>query len=147
MSNQAKNKTQPTNVPVKDFLASIEYEQKRKDAEQLCKLMNKITGKPAVMWGPSIIGFDQHHYKYASGREGDIGAIGFSPRKTNITVYLADGTSKYSDLLSDLGPHTTGKVCLYINQLRDVDMKVLEKIIKASYYHVMSHKNDVDRSK
>jgi len=146
MANSSQNKTQPTKVSVKKFLSGIKDEQQRKDAEQLSRLMGNITGKKPVMWGPSIVGFDRCHYKYESGREGDMGAIGFSPRKGNLTVYLVDGTSKYKSQLAKLGPHKTGKVCLYIKHLRDVDMDMLEKIIKASYQYAMSHKTDMHRA-
>lgn len=143
MAKHAQNKTQPTKVSVKDFLSGIQDVQRMKDAEVLVRLMRKITGKTAVMWGPSIIGFGQYHYKYESGREGDIGAIGFSPRASNLTVYLVDGTSKYRALLRNLGPHKTGKVCLYIKHLKDIDMAVLEKIVTTSYKYVVSNKFDL----
>ncbi len=97
------------------------------------------------MWGPSIVGFDRYHYRYESGREGDVGAIGFSPRKSNLTIYLGDGTSKYKKLLSKLGPHKTGKVCLYIKHLSDINIKVLEELVRASYQYVMSHKIDMHK--
>lgn len=138
MTNQT-NKTQPTNVSVKDFLSGIKDNQQRKDAQKLCKLMSQITGKQPVMWGSSIIGFDQYHYKYASGREGDIGALGFSPRKSNLTIYLIDGMSGHRELLQKLGPHTTGKACLYIKRLDDVDMSVLKKLLTDSYKKLASH--------
>ena len=140
MANQSQNKTQHTEASVKDFLSSIKDEQQREDAQQINRLMGKITGKTPVMWGSSIVGFDSCHYKYESGREGEMGAVGFSPRKSNLTIYLVDGTSKYREMLSKLGSHKTGKVCLYIKRLGDVDMDVLEKIIKKSYQYVMSHK-------
>ncbi len=146
MKKQTPNKTVPTKVPVKEFLATIEKEEKRKDAEALVRLMRKVSGKPAVMWGPSILGFDTCHYKYESGREGDMGAIGFSPRATNLTVYFVDGTSKYAKELAKLGPHTTGKVCLYIKRLRDIDMSVLEEIVTRSYAYAMSRKNAMHRA-
>lgn len=141
-----ENKTKPTRVSVKTFLSGIGNEQKKKDAEALARLMRKITGKPAVMWGPSIIGFDRCHYKYESGREGDMGALGFSPRASALTVYLVDGTSKYQALLRKLGPHTTGKACVYIKRLSDVDMDVLETVLRSSYAYAMSHKDDMGRA-
>lgn len=146
MANKSQNKTQPTKVPINDVLSGITDEQQRKDAEALIRLMRKITGKAPVMWGPSIVGFDRYHYKYESGREGDTGAIGFSPRRSNLTIYLVDGTSRYQDLLSKLGPHTTGKACLYIKRLSDVNVSVLEKLLKVSYQYVMSHKMDMHRA-
>ena len=108
--------------------------------------MEKITGKPGVMWGGSIIGFDQVHYKYDSGREGDMGAIGFAPRKSNLTIYLVGGTSKYATLLNKLGPHKTGKVCLYIKHLGDIDLTILEELLRDSYQYVMAHKNDMHKT-
>ncbi len=146
MSHASQNKTQPTKVLVKDFLASIKNEQQRKDGEQLVRLMKKVTGKPAVMWGPSIIGFDKYHYKYESGREGDMVMAGFSPRASNLTIYLVGGTSKYAKLLSKLGPHTTGKVCVYIKRLNDINMAVLEEVIRTSYEYAVAHKNDMSRA-
>lgn len=146
MTKHTPNKTQPTTVSIKDFLSGIQDESKKKDAQQLVQLMSEITGKPPVMWGPSIIGFDQCHYNYESGREGDTGAIGFSPRKTNLTIYLVDGVSKYTTLLSKLGPHKTGKVCVYIKRLSDIDMKILEELIRESYKYIMSRKTDMHRA-
>ena len=146
MTNQHQNKTHPTKASVKDFLSGIKDEQQKKDAQEISRLMAKISGKTPVMWGPSIVGFDQCHYKYESGREGDMGVIGFSPRKSNLTIYLVDGTSKYQKLLKNLGPHKTGKVCLYIKHLGAVNMDVLEKIIEKSYRYVMSHKIDMHKT-
>jgi hypothetical protein len=145
MSTKPQNKTQATKASVKDFIAVITNETRRKDAETLVRLMCKITGKPAVMWGPSIIGFGNFHYKYASGREGDICAIGFSPRSNAQTLYLATDSSKYMALLKKLGQHKTSKACLYIKHLSDVDMSVLEALIRDSYEYVMSRKNDMHR--
>jgi hypothetical protein len=146
MAKNSENKTVPTNISVKDYLSGIKDELQRKDAQELAHLMEEITGKPAVMWGGSIIGFDQVHYKYASGREGDMGAIGFAPRKSNLTIYLVDGTSKYVTLLNKLGPHKTGKVCLYIKRLSDIDQTILEELIRDSYQYVMAHKNDMHKT-
>lgn len=137
---------QPTEVSVKTFLSHIADEQQRKDAERLCFIMNKITGKNPVMWGPSIIGFDTYHYKYESGREGDAAAAGFSPRKTNLTLYLPDGLNKYGELLSALGPHKTGKVCVYIKRLSDINIRILEELIRTSYHYVLSRQNDMHRA-
>jgi hypothetical protein len=146
MSQKPQNKTQATKASVKDFLASVANEERRKDAEVLVRLMRTITGKPAVMWGPSIVGFDRVHYKYPSGREGDICAIGFSPRSNAQTLYLATSSSKYAPLLKKLGPHQTSKACLYIKRLSDVDMGVLEALIKNSYEYVMSHEDAMHRT-
>ncbi|MGI8513958.1 MAG: DUF1801 domain-containing protein [Acidimicrobiia bacterium] len=117
---------------VGEFLAGVEHPKRRRDAETLLSLMGRVTGEKPRMWG-SIVGFGQYHYKYASGREGDSGAAGFSPRKAATTVYLPDGTGAHTDLLERLGPHTTGVGCLYIKDLEDVDLNVLETIVARSY--------------
>ncbi len=140
------SKITPHQVKVSDFLRTIEDKTKLQDTKDLIKIMREISGKPPVMWGSSIIGFDKVHYKYESGREGDMGAIGFSPRKANLTIYLVDGISKYKDLLDKLGSHKTSKVCLYIKRLSDVDLDVLKKIITESYKYVISHKDNMVRA-
>lgn len=126
------NKTQPTTVSVNYFLTTIKNETRRQDAEQLIKMMKNITGQQPVMWGPSIIGFGSYHYKYQSGREGDMPVAAFSPRAARIVVYLDEGTLHKSSLLQNLGPHKTSKACLYIKQLQNIDMLILKKIIKES---------------
>lgn len=146
MANHAQNKTQSAETSVHVFLSGIKDERQRKDAEALCALMSKITGESPGMWGPGIIGFDRYYYKYESGREGDMEAIGFSPRKSNLTIYLVDGCSRYSEFLSNLGPHKTGKVCLHIKRLSNVNINVLEEIIKTSYQYVISHKDYLHRA-
>lgn len=128
-----QNKTIPTNSNVLDFLASLSDAQQRKDSEIIIAIMQKISGKPPVMWGPSIIGFGQHHYKYESGREGDMPLIGFSPRKGKLTLYLTYTPEKYANILGRLGKHKTSKACLYINKLSDVDINVLEELIRTAY--------------
>ncbi len=128
-----ENKTKPTSTDVMSFLMTVPDEQKRRDSEKLIEIMNKITGHPAVMWGPSIIGFDSYHYKYPTGREGDAPAAGFSPRKANLTIYLMEGFADNSELLTELGPHSTSKSCLYIKRLDDVNINVLKKLIASSY--------------
>lgn len=95
-------------------------------------MMSRITGKPAVMWGPSIVGFDTYHYRYESGREGDMAVTGFSPRKTDISVYIDASTPEQAELLARLGRHKMGKACLSIRKLSDIDAAVLEKLITAS---------------
>ncbi len=129
----ANNKTQPTNTDVIDFLASVEDQKQRADSEHLIDLMHKISGKPPVMWGPSIIGFGLYHYTYDSGREGDMPEIGFSPRKGKIALYITDDSTKYPEITTRLGKFKTSKACLYINKLEDVDVDVLEELIKAAY--------------
>jgi len=125
-------KTQPNNLNVTNFLNNVENAHKRADSFQLLALMEEITGCKAKMWGSSIVGFDTYHYKYKSGREGDWLLTGFSPRKQNISVYLMCGLANFSDLLKDLGKHKISVSCLYIKKLEDINMDVLEAIIKRS---------------
>ena len=130
------NKTTPTDANVSAFLAAIGDDQRREDCRTLLALMGRITGKPAVMWGPSIVGFDTYHYKYESGREGDWAVTGFSPRKGDISVYLTAASPGQDDLLARLGRHKMGKACLYIRRLADIDLAVLEQLITASVAEV-----------
>jgi hypothetical protein len=118
---------------VRAFLDRVQHPTRRRDAETLLEIMGRATGQPARMWGNSIIGFGTYHYTYASGREGDAPAAGFSPRKAATTVYLADGIGAHPELLERLGPHTTGVGCLYVKDLGRVDLAVLEEIVAASY--------------
>ena len=118
---------------VQDYIDSVPGETRRRDAETLVDLMGRVTGQEPAMWGKSIIGFGQYHYKYASGREGDAAAIGFAPRKAATTIYLLDGVGAYTEPLSRLGPHTTGVGCLYVKDLAKVDLGVLEAIVDESY--------------
>ena len=128
----AKPKTTPTEQSVSDFIDAVPDETKRDDARAVLRLMQQITDQPAVMWGPSIIGFGTYHYVYESGREGDWMLTGFSPRKTALTIYLMSGVERYSELLDKLGKHKTGKSCLYIKRLSDIDMSVLQQLIEQS---------------
>ena len=130
------NKTTPTDAGVSAFLAAIEDDQRREDCRTLLALMGRITGKPAVMWGASIVGFDTYHYRYESGREGDWAVTGFSPRKGDISVYLTAASPEQDDLLARLGRHKMGKACLYIRRLADIDLAVLEQLITASVAEV-----------
>ncbi len=127
----AEMKTVQTEASVEDFLNLVEDDQKREDCFEIVKMMKQVTKKEPKMWGPAIIGFGSYHYKYESGREGDSPQIGFSPRKQNITLYILSGDE--NPLLQKLGKHSTGKVCLYIKKLADVDKKVLLELIKESY--------------
>jgi hypothetical protein len=124
-------KTKPTDQNVEDFLNAIPDEQKRADAIAIVKMMKQVTRTEPVMWG-SIVGFGRYHYKYASGREGDWFLVGFAPRKQNLTLYLMLGAGNYNDLLKKLGKHKTGKGCLYINKLADVDISTLKELMKQS---------------
>lgn len=129
----AENKTKPTAVSVESFVDAIEPGRRRDDALKLIAIMERVTGHPATMWGPSIIGFGRYAYTYDSGHSGEAPRIGFSPRKAAITFYLTSGYPMRKDLLADLGKHKTGKGCLYVNKLADVDVDVLERMIAASW--------------
>jgi hypothetical protein len=126
----AENKTKPTKISVPAFLDACADEAQRKDAKALARMMQEVTGKEPAMWGPSIVGFGSYHYTYESGREGDMLIVGFSPRKGANVLYGAIGFDGAEALLAKLGKHTTGKGCLYIKKLADVDMKVLETLVK-----------------
>jgi hypothetical protein len=128
-----EQKTKITEVSPNDFINSIENEKQKADAKVIMAIMKKVTGKSPKMWGPTMIGFDKYHYKYASGHEGDAFMAGFSPRKGKFSVYVACDISKYEDILKDLGKYKTGRSCLYINKLDDVNIKVLEKLITTAY--------------
>jgi hypothetical protein len=125
----ADNKTRPTKLSVPAYIDTIADENQRADARTLVKLMQSATGEKAAMWGSAIVGFGSYHYKYESGREGDMPLIGFSPRKAATVLYLMLGTGNYEAQLAKLGKHTTGKGCLYIKKLGDVDQKVLADLI------------------
>jgi hypothetical protein len=126
------NKTKPTKVSVAAFIAALTDETKRADAKALVKLMQSATGEKPKMWGSSIIGFGSYHYTYESGREGDMPLAGFSPRKAAIVLYGVTGFSEAEPLLAKLGKHTTGKGCLYIKRLADVDPKVMKSLVVKS---------------
>ena len=128
----AENKTIPTEDSVTDFLNKIQDRQLREDCFAILEMMQVVTNSEPVMWGSAIIGFGTLHYVYDSGREGDISVIGFSPRKQNISIYLTGGLSKIEDELSQLGKYKTGKGCLYIKSLSDVNTGVLKKIFAKS---------------
>ena len=128
----AELKTKERKASVEKFLNSVKDDQQREDSFKILKIMKQITKAEPKMWGASIIGFGNYHYKYASGREGDWFITGFSPRKQSITLYIMAEINKYKDLLSILGKHKTGKGCLYINKLDDVEMKVLKELISTS---------------
>lgn len=132
----ATNKTQATDAPVEAYLAAIEDPGRRQDCAALVKLMSKVTKAPPVMWGSSIVGFGSYHYKYESGREGDSCATGFSSRKGDISIYLVAEGAGQAELLATLGRHKMGKACLYVRQLADVDLKVLEKLVAGSVAEV-----------
>jgi hypothetical protein len=126
------NKTQVTAVTVEGFLAGVESETRRADAEALCEMMSRISGEPARMWGPSIIGFGVNRYRYESGREGEICKIGFSPRKP-ATVFYGLGATENAEAVAALGKATTGKGCVYVKSLKDVDLGRLEALIAKAW--------------
>ena len=128
----AENKTKPTKVSVTAFMNSIEDEQMRRDARKVAAMMREATGSRARMWGANIVGFGEYHYKYASGREGDFMIAGFSPRKQALTLYVIPGFKHFESIMSKLGKYKTGKSCLYIRRLSDVDEKVLKRLIVGS---------------
>ena len=131
----SQNKTRPNTTSVTSFLDRVKDEIQRRDSYTLISIMNEITGEEPVMWGPSIIGFGSYHYKYDSGREGDMMLTGFSPRKQSLSLYIMAGFTKYEALMQKLGKHKTGKSCLCIKRLSEINTDVLMELIKASYNH------------
>jgi Domain of unknown function (DU1801) len=127
--NMAKNKTKETDASVDSYIAAIKDEARRSDCEALARLMARATQQPPKMWGSSIVGFGSYHYKYESGREGDICRVGFSSRKSDISLYGLNAAPGHEALLPKLGKHKAGKGCLYIRSLSDIDLKVLEKLV------------------
>ncbi len=139
----------PTNQndnSVKDYLASLDDEQTVKDAQVLIEIMQGISGHAPKLWNVGTIGFDIYHYKYDSGREGDSQAMGFYPRKDKITVYLMDGTVRHSELLAGLGKHTTSRVCVYIKRLSDIELPILEQVVRESYEYIKSQDGHMHRA-
>jgi hypothetical protein len=132
----AELKTQPNEQNVENFLNGVENEAKREDSFSILELMKEETGAEPIMWGDSIVGFGRYHYKYASGREGEWFLTGFSPRKQNLTLYIMSGFEEYDELLGKLGKHSTGKSCLYIKKLEDVDQDVLRELVSKSVAHM-----------
>ncbi len=122
-------KTKENDSSVIEFIEKIESPKKKVDAYHLLDIFTEATGYQAKMWGTSIIGFGTYHYKYASGHEGDAPLVGFSPRKAKISLYFAEGEPKREDLLTGFGKHTSGKACVYINKIADIDVKILKNLI------------------
>jgi hypothetical protein len=131
---------------VKDHIASIDDEQIASDSLVLIDMMRRISGHAPKLWNVGTIGFDAYHYKYTSGREGDCFTIGFYPRKGKITLYLMDGTARYSKLLARLGKHTATRVCVYIKRLGDIQLPILEQIVQQSYKYIMSQDGHMHRA-
>lgn len=138
----AELKTKENDGSVDDYLNSVEDEQKREASFKVKEIMEEVTGEEARMWGDSIVGFGHYRYKYASGREGEWMLVGFAPRKRNLTLYIMSGFGEYDDLLGKLGKHSTGKSCLYINRLEDIDLDVLRDLIDKSVQHMKETNQD-----
>lgn len=132
----AELKTKKNDASVEAYLDSVEDEQKRQDSYAILELMKDVTGEEPKMWGASIIGFGSYDYKYASGRDGNWFLTGFAPRKQNLTLYIMSGFSAYYGLLTKLGKYKTGKSCLYIKKIEDVDMGTLRELVEKSVAHV-----------
>lgn len=132
----AELKTKVNDASVDTFIQSVRDETTRADCYKIIEIMRKVANAEPRMWGASIVGFGSYRYSYASGREGDWMLVGFSPRKQNLTLYIMSGFDEYDSLLKKLGKHTTGKSCLYIKRLADVDMKVLRELITKSVKHM-----------
>ncbi|HEY2004222.1 MAG TPA: DUF1801 domain-containing protein [Candidatus Saccharimonadia bacterium] len=141
------DKTTAGNRSVKDYIASLDDEQTVKDSLVLIEMMQRISGHEPMLWNVGTIGFDTYHYKYDSGREGDGHVIGFYPRKGKLTVYLMDGTARYSRLLTKLGKHTSTGYCVYIKGLSDIELSILEQILEQSYDFIKSKSQEgpIDR--
>jgi len=127
-----EQKTKQTDNSVIEFIECVDSPQKREDAYKLLQIFEETSGYDAKMWGPSIIGFGSYHYKYATGHEGDAPLVGFSPRKAKISLYFATGDTEREEILQRFGKHTTGKACVYINKIADIDVEVLKELIAQS---------------
>ena len=132
---QTPNKTQETNADVEAFLAAVAPEARQADARAVCDLMSKVSGEPPRMWGSAIVGFGSYHYTYDSGRQGDAPLVGFSPRKAALTLYIMSGHQDDA-LMARLGKYKTGKACLYLNKLSDVDQGALAEVISGCVTHM-----------
>jgi hypothetical protein len=141
----SKSKSTQNNTSVKEFIASLADEQTQKDSKALIEMMQKISGCKPTLLNVGTIGFDSYHYKYDSGREGDSFIIGFYPRKGKITVYLMDGTARYAELLAKLGQHTTTGYCVYIKQLSNVELPILQQILQKSYENIKSQDGHINQ--
>jgi len=129
-------KTKPTKKSVEQFLKKVENPTKREDSFKILELMREVTKEEPIMWGDSIVGFGNYHYQYASDREGNWPLVGFSPRKQNSTLYIMSGFGRYKEILKNLGKFKTGKSCLYINKLKDVNMQSLKELVFESVKHM-----------
>lgn len=138
----ADQKTLPTPADVERFLDAVEPDTRRQEGRRLLEIFRAATGDAGTMWGPSIVGFGSYHYRYASGRTGTSLRVGFSPRKAKLTLYLPEGFDGYEAHLAALGPHSTGKSCLYVKRLDDLDEAALHRLIEASF--AVRHPDSVD---
>jgi hypothetical protein len=132
----AELKTKKNEQSVQAFLDAVPDERQRQDSQAVLELMKRVTGSEPRMWGDSIVGFGDYHYRYATGREGDWFLVGFSPRKQNLTLYIMAGFDQYDELMARLGKYKTGKSCLYINKLADIDQDVLAELVRQSAEHL-----------
>lgn len=135
----AENKTKATKASVAGYIAAIKDEERRSDCKRLVKLMTSITRQPATMWGPSIVGFGQYHYRYKSGHEGDMCVTGFSSRKPSISIYVLAHTTAQKKLLARLGRHRMAKACLYVRRLADIDIRILRELVAGSIAELRKH--------
>ena len=135
----ADNKTRPTRASVTAFMTAIRDPEMRTDTKKVAAMMRRATGKRARMWGPGIVGYGSYHYRYESGREGDFMITGFAPRKQALTIYIMPGFERFQGLMSKLGRYKTGKSCLYVKRLADVDETVLEQLIHESVGYMRAH--------
>jgi Domain of unknown function (DU1801) len=138
MSSSA-NKTQPTDQSVTGFLNAVSHPTRRADGLALDALFRSVTGFDPVMWGPSIVGYGRYHYTYASGRQGDFLATGFSPRKASLSIYIMPGYGVFGDIMARLGKHKTGRSCVYVNKLANIDLDVLGELIRAGLRDLAMH--------
>ena len=138
--------TDESDRSVDDYVASLDDEQTAQDTRALIEVMHRITGHEPKLWNAGTIGFDTYHYKYDTGREGDSIAMGFYPRKNKMTIYLMDGTIRHSALLDGLGKHTATRVCVYIKRLSDIDLSILEQVLRDSYNYIKSQDGHMHRA-
>ena len=134
-----ENKTKPTGANVDDFIAAVENDTRRSDARIMLELMQRVTGEEPVMWGPTMIGFGKYAYRYKSGHGGEFFLTGFSPRKAKLVVYIMPGYGEFDDVMARLGKHKTGKACVYVNKLADIDLNVLEELVAKSVAWMREH--------
>lgn len=138
MASKSENKLKLTDMPIAEFLEGVPNARRRADAETLIELLEEVTSEKAEVWTYGIVGFGQHHYRHASGREGDTGTIGFAPRKANLVLYGFSTAPGAEELLARLGKHRAGASCIYINKLADVDLDVLRQLAALGHRHMLS---------